>query len=171
MSGVTHLYPPFLLIYIYIYIYQTVQPVDPWVAVCRWLCSSVHPRCGCSGLQQDGSSVNISKKEMVCQWRFSVPHTPPVFTIDHKPLTITPSFKFLSSVLSEDCSINHKVQNPIRWASAASGTLRHQVFRTTTSTYTHKLLIMKLSASPPSSTAMKHGSRTAITLSPWSASI
>lgn len=59
-----------------------------------------------------GLLVNISKTDVVCQWSPSTPRTLPVFTIDHRPLTITPSFKYLGS---------------------------------------------RLSASPPSSTAVKHG--------------
>lgn len=76
-----------------------------------------------------GLSVNIIKTEVVYQWSSSIPHTPPAFTIDHKPLTITPSFKYLGSILSEDCSIGHEVQNRIRQAAAAFGRLRRRVFQ------------------------------------------
>lgn len=72
-----------------------------------------------------GPSVNISKTEVVCQWSSSTPRTLPVFIIDHRPLTITPSFKYLGS---------------------------------------------RLSASPPSSTAVKHGPHIAGTSSPTSTS-
>ena len=64
---------------------------------------------------------------MVCQR--STPHTLPAFTIDHKPLTITPSFKNLGSILSEDCSIDSEIQNRIKQASAAFGRLRRRVFQ------------------------------------------
>lgn len=76
-----------------------------------------------------GLSVNTTKTEVVCQWSSSTPHTQPSFTIDHKPLTITPSFKYLGSILSEDCSIDSEIQNRIKQASAAFGRLRHRVFQ------------------------------------------
>ncbi|CAJ1081245.1 LOW QUALITY PROTEIN: uncharacterized protein LOC117545945 [Xyrichtys novacula] len=95
-----------------------------------------------------GLSVNTTKTEVVCQWSSSTPHTLPSFTIDNTPLAITPSFKYLGSIHSEDGSIDSEIQNRIKQASAAFG----------------------LSASPPSSTAVKHGPHTADTSRPWSAS-
>ena len=76
-----------------------------------------------------GMSVNINKTEVVCQWSSSTPDTPPIFTIDSQPLTITPSFKYLGSILSEDCSVDQEIQNRIKQASAAFGRLRHRVFQ------------------------------------------
>jgi hypothetical protein len=51
-------------------------------------------------------SIDTTKTEVVCQWRSSPPPTMPVFTIEHKSLAIVPSFKYLGSILSEDCSID-----------------------------------------------------------------
>jgi hypothetical protein len=51
----------------------------------------------------------------------------PVFTIEHKSLAIVPSFKYLGSILWEDCSIDLKIQNRIKH-QLPSGKLKRRVF-------------------------------------------
>lgn len=73
-------------------------------------------------------SVNTTRIEVDCQWSSSTSHTVPVFIINHQRLTITPSFKNLGRILTEDWSVDLKVQNQIRQAAAAFGKLGCWVF-------------------------------------------
>lgn len=68
-------------------------------------------------------SVNTTRIEVDCQWSSSTSHTVPVFIINHQRLTITPSFKNLGRILTEDWRVDLKVQNQIRQAAAAFGKL------------------------------------------------
>ncbi len=65
----------------------------------------------------------------MCQWKLSSPPTVPVFTIDKQPLTIVPSFKYLGSVVSEDCNLDVEIENQIKQASVAFGRHRRKVFQ------------------------------------------
>ncbi|XDV49726.1 hypothetical protein PO909_018920 [Leuciscus waleckii] len=76
-----------------------------------------------------GLTVNTTKTEVICQWRLSPPPTMPVFTIEQQPLTIVPSFKYLGSIVSENCNLDYEINNRIRQASAAFGKLRRKVFQ------------------------------------------
>ena len=51
------------------------------------------------------------------------------FTADNYQLSVVPSFRYLGSILSEDTTIDNDVQNRIKQASAASGSLRRRVFQ------------------------------------------
>ena len=95
-----------------------------------------------------GLSINTTKTEMVCQWRSSPPPIMPVFTIEHKSLAIVLSFKYLGSILSEDCSIDLGIQNRIEHPLSSGNSLS-----------------IKPSASPHFFTAVKTGSLTVTTLS------
>jgi hypothetical protein len=53
-----------------------------------------------------GLSVNTTKTEVICQWRTSPPPTMPVFAIEQQPISIVPSFKYLGSIVSEDCNLD-----------------------------------------------------------------
>ncbi|XP_061884956.1 uncharacterized protein LOC133635724 [Entelurus aequoreus] len=77
-----------------------------------------------------GLTVNTVKTEVLCQWNSPPPTRPPspVFNIDDKPLAIVPDFKYLGSILSENCSMDNDVQNRIRSASASFGRLRKRVY-------------------------------------------
>jgi len=67
--------------------------------------------------------------EVICQWRISPPPTMPVFGIEQQPLSIVPSFKYLGSIVSEDCYLDCEIKNRIRQASAAFGKLQRKVFQ------------------------------------------
>lgn len=75
-----------------------------------------------------GLSVNISKTEVLCQWSSEPPQRPPTFTIAGSPLTIVPHFKYLGSILSDDCSIDQDIQHRIKQASSSFGRMRNRVF-------------------------------------------
>ena len=72
-----------------------------------------------------GLSINTTKTEVVCQWSSRLPPSMLVFTIYHKSLAIVPLFKYLGSILSEDCSIDLKINNWLKQASAAFGKRTH----------------------------------------------
>ncbi len=75
-----------------------------------------------------GLTVNTTKTEVVCQWSTNVPPTLPAFTVGNEQLSVVPSFKYLGSILTEDCGIDNEVQSRIKQASVAFGRLRHRVF-------------------------------------------
>lgn len=75
-----------------------------------------------------GLSVNVSKTEVLCQWSSKPPQTPPAFLVAESPLTIVPHFKYLGSILSEDCSVDKDIENRIKQASSSFGRLRKRVF-------------------------------------------
>ena len=77
-----------------------------------------------------GLTVNTAKTEVLCQWN-SPPPTPPtspVFNVDDKHLAVVPDFKYLGSILSDNCSMDNDVQNRINSASSSFGRLRKRVF-------------------------------------------
>ena len=76
-----------------------------------------------------GLTINTTKTEVICQWSASTPSTLPVFTVANEQLLVVPSFKYLGSMLSEDCNIDEEVQNRIRQASVSFGRLRRRVFQ------------------------------------------
>ncbi len=75
-----------------------------------------------------GLTVNTTKTEVVCQWSTNVPPTLPAFTVGNEQLSVVPSFKYLGSILTEDCGIENEVQSRIKQASVAFGRLRRRVF-------------------------------------------
>lgn len=74
-----------------------------------------------------GLSVTILKTEVLCQWSSEPPQTPPSFSVADSRLTIVPHFKYLGSILSEDCSINKDIHNRIKQASSSFRRLRKRV--------------------------------------------
>ncbi len=75
-----------------------------------------------------GLTVNTTKTEVVCQWSTNVPPTLPAFPVGDEQLSVVPSFKYLGSILAEDCGIDNEVQSRIKQASVAFGRLRRRVF-------------------------------------------
>ena len=77
-----------------------------------------------------GLTVNTTKTEVLCQWNSPPPTPPPspAFSIDNNPLAVVPDFKYLGSILSNNCSMDNDVQNRIKSASASFGRLRKRVF-------------------------------------------
>ncbi|XP_016110934.1 small G protein signaling modulator 1-like [Sinocyclocheilus grahami] len=73
-------------------------------------------------------TVNSTKTEVVCQWSTNVPPTLPAFTVRDEHLSVVPSFKYLGSILAEDCGIDNEIQNRIKQASVAFGRLQRRVF-------------------------------------------
>lgn len=72
-----------------------------------------------------GLSVNISKTEVLSQLAFPA-STTPTFTKRDEPLSVVPSFKYLGSIISHNCSIQCEIK--IKQSSSSFGRLQRRVF-------------------------------------------
>jgi hypothetical protein len=78
--------------------------------------------------EQLGLVINTDKTEILYQWNRR-PENQPAVSISGVPLKVVPHFKYLGSLLSEDCTIDQEIQSRVNKASAAFARLRNRALQ------------------------------------------
>lgn len=96
-----------------------------------------------SAYRKMGLSINVQKTEVLCQWGVAAPRVLPIFYISGNELSNVHNFKYLGSILSENCNLDEEIENRLRQASASFGRLKERAFFNKDLNIKTKILVYK----------------------------
>ena len=88
-----------------------------------------------------GLTISLKKTEVMFQPAPGTTRSEPSIKIENTTLNVVNKFKYLGSIISDDCSIEREINNRIRLASDAFGRLRNKVWNCREITLATKLIV------------------------------